>query len=601
MAEDPEGGFKKRALEAAKGAGAALGPEGAIGAAALSAGMAIKARKDAAKERRKEAKQQQKLHFKEFNAEIQARMPKPMGIPIFGWLASIFAGVIWSIRWSFNLVWSPIKWMLETVISPIVQIPFRLFGTALGGILAVIVIFGFIFAGGYLFVTTYPPVMVWFMEHGIHDVADLVVWTVSLPSNMMSNLNAQFEYRMCIATGGCIEADAEGEEVGIKILEVNPAQTVFYKDDPILVWASLEGEGNMDEIEGSLIPSCELIEFAEEGIVTPAEIPLYRLSNTKDGFECEFEPFDVIDEPTKEVQMRIEFPFETEGRVTLVFMDEETIRQMRREDKDPNDVYDIPETPEPVFKAGPVMPSLSVVRSNPIGVARNEGILTQLGFTLKNEWDGEIVEITNVELTLDGGLCLPPAENEKFGVQGPGCSGSSRKTYTVSADYLERLTHGGDEPIERFIFLPFRLEITEDVLDNTVISPKEISVKVSYIYRDWEETRINLNYEPFWDDDDMRFETCGGRKCPDSQVCCEIINTGDRSCKYACTNRETEIALDYGEGDADTGDGQGVDCGSTTCDSSEVCCRCIEPNRPVCQATPYLCNSECDGLTYMEI
>ena len=74
--------------------------------------------------------------------------------------------------------------------------------------------------------------------------------------------------------------------------------------------------------------------------------------------------------------------------------------------------------------------------------------------------------------------------------------------------------------------------------------------------------------------------------CGPTQKCCENVNTKLRACKSLCaTPKEVEVAISSA----------GVACGTTTCASGQVCCRCLARD---CRDDPPSCMSACDGTTY---
>lgn len=609
MADQPAGGKKpgiadhaadllKRGLTGAE-TGAFGGPETAAAGAAIGIAMGIKQRQQEARERKRQAKEEKSERRKEEQERIKqewmARMPKG---PLLGWIGLIIFPLFWALRMGFRWIWDtiawvlrPVKWALEAVVVPLIQIPFRLLGSFLGVVVVVLMFVGL----AYLFVFTYPPVMVWFVEHGIDSIGDAAVWLVSQPSKMFANIDEQFKYRMALATGQYWQGEEEGEETGIRIDKVTPTQPTFYTGDPIAVDVALVGRGNFYDIEGDLSASCRLVDDSEQGRTFPETIPMSALSNSREGFECDFGAYDIIDEPTKEVKATIQFPFETEGRVTLVFMDEATIKQLRREEKEPAAVYGFPETPVSTFKSGPVMIGLGTVRSNPIGVGSGY-ITTALGFTFQNKWDGEIVNITAVEITLDEGLSLPSEYNTRFRLIGPRSDGRGRKTYTVPMDYLRKLTHSGEAPIDTFASMQFKMKVDKSVLASTVVSPREVSVRVVYDYRLSKSARITLDYSAFGDSLESSEGTCGGRVCGTTQKCCRNVETDVMTCKSLCAvPKEEEVIIDYTIEKSSTK--SGASCGNATCASGQVCCSCILSE---CRSVPYKCDASCDGVTYRQ-
>lgn len=584
-----------------KGAGEKValgGGKGKVVGGAMIAGLvgALGAGRDKRREKRKERSDRRTAEIEEARLAMANRMPA-LRSPLLWWIPFILGPIIYAFRTAFRWVFDAAGFVLRPI-GTAVSYPIQMVARFIGGTMGVLVILAMILGFIFLIPVVFPPVAVWFVEHGIHDVKDFAVWLASVPGRVSESFSESFKYRMALATGEYWQGEEEGEEVGIFLERVMPMQSRFYQGDPIIVSADLRGSGDFDELDGTLKASCLLIERDSEAMkIYPSnEIELWTLSNSKEGIECEFEPYTKIIEPTNEVRVMIEFPFETTGRVTLTFMDEDTIRQLRRENKDPNLIYNIPSEPVSFFQPGPVMVGLGTVRSNPIGATAGKEILTRLGFTLDNRWEGEIVNITGVEIIVDNGISLPPGENT-IKMDKPVSIGEGRTKYTVDTEYLGRLTHSGKDPITTFSSLNFRMMLDRSVLEDTVVSLKEIEVRVKYDYRLWKNTQIQLDYDP-WRDENETEETrglCGSDECSETQKCCENARSGDRACRDECgTPYETDVTDEIRPAEA-------VECGEATCAEGEVCCQCTEPSRPACQNAPYLCKSECDGLSYKEV
>ncbi len=568
------------------------GDRSKVAGGAMIAGIvgALGAGRDRRREKRQERRDRRTAEIEEARLAMANRMPA-LRSPLLWWIPFILGPIIYAFKTAFRWVFEAAGFVLRpigTAIAYPIQMVARFIGGTLGVIVILAIIVGFIF----LIPVVFPPVAVWFVEHGIHDVKDFAVWLASVPGELSESFSESLKKSIKRATGEYWQGKEEGEEVGIFLERVMPLQSKFYQGDPIIVSADLRGSGDFDGLDGTLEASCLLIERDSEAerIYPSKNIELWTLSNSREGIECEFKPYTKIIEPTNEVRVMIEFPFETTGRVTLTFMDEDTIRQLRRENKDPNLIYNIPPEPVSVFQPGPVMVGLGTVRSNPIGAKAGKEIFTRLGFTLDNRWEGEILNITGVEIIVDSGISLPPEENT-IKMDKPVSIDGRRNKYTVDTEYLGRLTHSGEDPIKTFTSLNFRMMLDRSVLENTVVSPKEVEVKVTYDYRLWKNTQIQLDYDP-WRDENETEESrglCGSGYCSETQKCCENTRSGDRACRNECgTPYETDVTDEIRPPEA-------VECGETTCAGGEVCCRCVLSE---CRTVPYACMNKCDGITY---
>lgn len=568
----------------------------------VAAGVAgrLSAGRDKRREKREEKRDKRNAGIEEARLAMANRMPA-LKSPLLWWIPFILGPIIYAIKTGFRWVFDAVGFVLRpvgTAITYAIQIPAKLFGGFLGAIVTIAVILGFI----YLFVITSPGIGVWFMERGIHDVKDFGAWVASVPGNIAEDVRETFRYRMALATGEYWEGEEEGEEVGIFLERVMPLQSKFYPGDPIIVSADLRGSGDFGETDDTVTASCLLVEddaFAKK--IYPSEpIKLRTLSNSKEGFECEFEPLTIIDEPNKEVKVMIEFPFETSGRVTLTFMDEDFIRQLRREDEDPNVIYGIPEMPVSLFQPGPIMVGLGTVRSNPIGAQAGKRILTRLGFTLDNRWEGEIINITDVEIIVDSGISLPEDENTIDMEEGPISLAGGRNKYVVDKEYLERLTGSGDDPITTFTSLNFRMELDSSVLKDTVISHKEVEVKVKYKYKLWKRTQIQLHHElPWRDEEELTEGACGTEFCSDKEVCCENENNPERprECRlHECPTHWKDVTDEIRPPEDETG---AVEC--SDCAEDEKCCECSSVEMCRSEVGMLSCRSECTPPMYTEV
>ena len=516
------------------------------------------------------------------------------GIPVIG---GLLAGIMYPFYLLFRIPLRTLEKALGIAgnaigvsLRVVLEVPMRIIAIILS-----LLVVGYMFywmAIGLSFLV--PGSYVWLAQHGISAIKDIPNALTKGVNEKIKGISQAWDMQIKRATGQYWQGEEEGEEVGVFLDRVMPAQALFYPGEDIVVYADIHGRGDFGEDNEVVKADCLIIDedWPADVVQPPQGIPLWTLSNSPDGFECVWrDGYDVIDEPSKQFQVTVKFPFTTDGRLTLTFMDEEAIRQLRREEKLPSEVYGIPERPVSTFKSGPISIGLGTVRSNPIGVQRNAELLTRLGLTLENRWQGEIVNVTSVTITLDPGLSMVQGDNTILFTSAPAANG--RTAYTIGRTELRRLTDSGRKPITTFQSLNLRMRVKSTILGNGVFTPKEIGVNVVYDYALWQKGTILLDYQF----DSLEGTVpgtvyCGSSQCAAGQRCCLCIAGSEcGSLDYVCLAACDGVRYrDIPGGTPAPPPAPTIGCGATTCTSGMTCCRCIVPSS--C-ASERRCMSQC--------
>ncbi len=322
------------------------------------------------------------------------------------------------------------------------------------------------------------------------------------------------------------------ERLGVYIEDLQAADTTFYEDQPVNVWATLVAQ-TIDEpidVEISCTVDGEIIEGVE---IYPKEIFEVE-SFEEEGIECSFEP-GLLKEGYHEISLNSKFNFLTMAYIKTYFMDPERKRSLIGEGIDPLENYGIMDKdPRAVYTSGPIMIGLDIGKP-PLSTDKE----FRLGMTLTNWWGGKIDKITDLYIITPNEIELERGEGGMYSCRGKrnyvfessSCSeiGEEEKGCDDRIYNIFKIDSSANEikDIENYETILCRLNIQdqEGLLGGVPLATKYFKVVAKYDYNIHEEIGVEVK-----GGDGVRTVLADGecaKKCIDDDGClcpdgCEI-------------------------------------------------------------------------------
>ncbi len=351
------------------------------------------------------------------------------------------------------------------------------------------------------------------------------------------------------------EIDSKAKErLGVYIEGFQAADTEFYEDQPVNVWATLVVKtiDEQIEVEVSCTVDGEIIEGVE---IYPKEIFEVE-SFEEEGIECSFEP-GLLREGYHEISINIKFNFLTTADITTYFMDPKRKRSLIREGIDPlKGIMD--KDLLAVHTSGPIMIGLDVGKP-PLSTDKE----FKLGMTLKNLEGGKIEKITDLYIITPNEIELERGEGGMYSCRGKrnyvfessscsetgeeetGCDDMIHNTFKIDSSANEI------KDIENYETILCRLNIQdkEGLLGDVSLAPKEFKVVAKYDYNIHEEIGVEVK-----GGDGVRTVLTDGecaKKCVDDDGClcpdgCEIPKGQHIYKDMTCGGEKQEVLEDEG-------------------------------------------------------
>ncbi|MBL7050574.1 hypothetical protein ISS04_00235 [Candidatus Woesearchaeota archaeon] len=192
--------------------------------------------------------------------------------------------------------------------------------------------------------------------------------------------------------------EEQEEQLGIFIEDIELSDPLITVNESVELWGILKVRtASKNPINIRL--SCN--SSNGEGEMSISEFTI--IGNDEQDIDCTFKKgFNKTG--SKKINFFANYNFKTSAYLKTYFMDEERKKIMRRADIDHFREYGITEKiPIPIYTNGPIKLGIDTT-SQPIGVS--DEMNPKVGFTVENTWEGEIKEITNIEISLPQGLYL---------------------------------------------------------------------------------------------------------------------------------------------------------------------------------------------------
>ncbi|MFH0977864.1 MAG: hypothetical protein V1837_01045 [Candidatus Woesearchaeota archaeon] len=279
---------------------------------------------------------------------------------------------------------------------------------------------------------------------------------------------------MNYATGGDLytgKVDQNAKEkLGVYLEDVKLSQANFFKDEPVNLWATIVAK----TFDKSIIVNANCI--ADKGTkqqrradrVIPGTGYEVLMTDETD-LDCSFDP-NSLQLGSHRISIIANFTFQTLAYQKVYLVDKTRALALAKDNIDVLDYYKITDKrPTAVYTNGPVMIGMDV-KGLPIKLGNEGNDLFVLGITIKNQWQGRIVNITRLELRMPSF-----SEPEKL------TCGGYKFIPIDKGVYLLQNTMGEIKDY-RTLRCPIRITSQTDALGNTPISIQYYKVNADYIY-----------------------------------------------------------------------------------------------------------------------
>lgn len=231
-------------------------------------------------------------------------------------------------------------------------------------------------------------------KNAIMDIINLIIGIPDL-------IKAGFANQVKQATGEDYHysgQEEQGEQLGIFIEDIELSDPLITINESVELWGILKVRTTSKEPINIRL-SCN--SSTGEGKMSISEFTI--IGNDEQDIDCIFnEGFNKTG--SEKITFFASYNFKTSAYLKSYFMNEERKKIMKRADIDPFIEYEITEKiPIPIYTNGPIKLGIDTT-SQPIGVS--DEMNPKIGFTIENNWEGKIKEITNIEISLPQGLYL---------------------------------------------------------------------------------------------------------------------------------------------------------------------------------------------------
>ena len=284
--------------------------------------------------------------------------------------------------------------------------------------------------------------------------------------------------RLEYATGGYYSGDEENAPPqGVFITNIEYSQPNYIENETIEIAAMIDIQTPSDSLEFSV--DCRAEEGGEKKTSIDGDILELPDGRTIIGYKDELLPLtcsfkEGLLEGIYDIIFTVVYNYETSSSLKIYFMDKERKDAMRAEGIDPIEEYGKEKNPKSIFTNGPIKLGIKQP-ALPIGIVSDGELGPLMGFTIENDWGGEIAEINSLFVYTPEGLSLDVegycGEFSELGVE----NGMNVYRITTPSDI------GG---IEDYLTINCKTNIEDksSLLGDDEISTKQIKVIADYIF-----------------------------------------------------------------------------------------------------------------------
>ena len=293
------------------------------------------------------------------------------------------------------------------------------------------------------------------------------------------------------------------ESLGLELRDVELTQQIYEEPDPVTIWGILEGKAFNRPLEAKLDCWHEVRDDKSNGFLTPSDEFLIE-GETTTNFKCEFPPGILSNTVGSYNKFFVtsDFDFSTMAYLTATFMDEDAMIALRR--SDPERLLSLQTVPTAKNTYGPI--SLGIGSQEfPIMIQDGSSqIQPYIGFSISNQWQGLIKNISKINILLPKGIELESCDGFtefRYVEQG---SDDFFRNYTMMPEGIEYLSEKITSDDNQFIPQNFKCFMNFDpgiLYENrNRLDPIELNIFAFIDYRYQFEKELSASVQPNRDD-----------------------------------------------------------------------------------------------------
>lgn len=306
---------------------------------------------------------------------------------------------------------------------------------------------------------------------------------------IISGTKASIERQILIGTGDYetgVEA-ASTKQLGVFLDNVALTDTDVGPDGVIDMYGQLRVESFKTQIDGEpLLITLSCYEQAQNinGEIWPSaeyEVEEYESFD----IDCLFDA-NTLGKGSHTLVLDAQFDFTTSAYIKSYFMDQETVRALRRQQQEPLAAFDITDTsPTAVYTGGPMRIGMNTGQQPISIIPDRKDLAPTLALTIERNWlDGELVTLKTIRITVPPGLGIKSVSGRD--ISGNTCTATStqERTCTLSEDFLRSIF--SEQDLKR----PFNtLRITTEILDHdrllggAPLAIRSFKTEIDYTFR----------------------------------------------------------------------------------------------------------------------
>ena len=293
--------------------------------------------------------------------------------------------------------------------------------------------------------------------------------------------------RLEYATGGYYSGNEENAPAqGVFIKNIEYSQPDYIEGDIIEIAARIDIQTPSNSLEFSV--DCKAEEEMDEEIIIDGDILELPDGRTMIGYKDELLPITCsfkngLSSGIYDVVFSVLYDYETSSSLKIYFMDMERKNAMRAEGIDPLEEYGKEKNPKAIYTNGPIKLGIKQP-ALPIGLDFDNELGPLIGFTIENDWGGEISKINSIYVYTPEGLSLDLNYCDEF-----------TEISTENGMNVYRIANPSKiKKIEDYLTINCKtiIDSKSSLLGDDEISTKEIKVIASYVFETEKSTDIRI-------------------------------------------------------------------------------------------------------------
>ena len=277
------------------------------------------------------------------------------------------------------------------------------------------------------------------------------------------------------ATGGYYKGTEENApRQGVFITSLEFSQSEYLEGDIVEISSKIDIQTPSNSLPFKV--NCRAEESMHEENIFQGDILELPEGKTIIGYKDELLPMTCslnLPKGTYNAIFKVLYNYDTSSSLKMYFIDKERKDAMRAEGLDPLNEYGKEKNPQAIYTNGPIKLGIKQP-SLPIGIEYNGELGPLIGFTIENDWGGEISTINSIYLYLPEGLSL----NLEY------CNQFSYISTENNMNVYKLTNPSNLGKIEDYLTIncKTKIEDKEILLGDDEVSTKQIKVITNYIF-----------------------------------------------------------------------------------------------------------------------